>query len=83
MENLSLDLFSIQLTNLQWGFPGGSDSKESTWDAKRPGLDPWVRMIPWRRGWQHTLVFLPGESYGQRSLAGYSPWDGKESDMTE
>ena len=32
-----------------------------------------VRKIPWRRAWQPTPVFLPGESYGQRSLAGYSP----------
>ena len=39
--------------------------------------------IPWRRKWQPTPVFLPGESYGQRSLAGYSPWGGKELDMTE
>ena len=30
--------------------------------------------IPWRRKWQPTPVFLPGESHGQRSLAGYSPW---------
>ena len=30
-----------------------------------------------------TLVFLPGEFHGQRSLAGYNPWGGKESDMTE
>ena len=42
-----------------------------------------VEKIPWGRTWQPTPVFLPGESYGQRSLAGYSPWDGKESDMTE
>ena len=40
-------------------------------------------MIPWRRAWQPTLVFLPGESHGQRSLAGYSPWGCKDSDMTE
>ena len=33
--------------------------------------------------WQPTPVFLPGESNGQRSLADYSPWDHKESDMTE
>ena len=39
--------------------------------------------IPWRRAWQPTPVFLPGESHGQRSLAGYSPWGCKESDMTE
>ena len=39
--------------------------------------------IPWRREWQPTPVFLPGEFHGQRSLAGYSPWGCKESDMTE
>jgi len=48
-------------------FPGGSDSKES----RRPGFDPWVRKIPWRREQLPTLVFLPGESHGQRSLASY------------
>ena len=37
----------------------------------------------WRRKWQPTPVFLPGESHGQRSLVGYSPWGGKESDTTE
>ena len=42
-----------------------------------------VRKIPWRRKWQPTPVFLPGESHGQRSLAGYSPWGHKELDMTE
>ena len=47
------------------------------------GLIPWVSEIPWRRKWQPTLVFLPGESHGQRNLAGYSPWGHKESDMTE
>ena len=37
----------------------------------------------WRRAWQPTPIFLPGESHGQRSLAGYSPWGHKESDVTE
>ena len=37
----------------------------------------------WRRKWQPTPVFLPGESRGSRSLAGYSPWDRRESDATE
>ena len=37
--------------------------------------------IPWRREWQPTPLFLPGESHEQRSLAGYSPWRRKESDM--
>ena len=43
----------------------------------------WARKIPWRRAWQPTAVFLPGESHGQRSLMGYSPWGHKESDTTE
>ena len=33
--------------------------------------------------WQPTPVFLPGKFHGQKSLAGYSPWGHKESDMTE
>ena len=44
-----------------------------------PGFDPWVRKIPWRRRWQPTPVFLPGESHGQRSPAGSGPWIRKES----
>ena len=39
--------------------------------------------MPWKRKWPPTSVFLPGEFCGQRSLEGYSPWGGKESDMTE
>ena len=39
--------------------------------------------IPRRRKWQSTSVLLPGKSHEQRSLAGYSPWDHKESDTTE
>ena len=48
-----------------------------------PQFNSWVRKIPWRREWLPTPLFLPGESHGQRSLAGYSPWDDKETDMTE
>ena len=43
----------------------------------------YISVSSWRRKWQPTPVFLPGESYGQRSLAGYCPWGRKESDMTE
>ena len=39
--------------------------------------EPWVGKIPWKRAWQPTPAFLPGESHGQRSLAGYSPWGQK------
>ena len=43
--------------------------------------NPWVKKIPWRRKWQPIPVFLPGESHGQRSLMGYSPWGCKQSDI--
>ena len=46
---------------------------------KRHGFNLWVQKIPWRRAWQPTPVFLPGESHGQWSLVGYSPRGGKES----
>ena len=51
--------------------------------SRRLGIDPWLGKIPWRRKWQPTPVFLPGESHGQRSLAGCSPRGHKESDTTE
>ena len=63
------------------GFPGGTSGKEPTCQCrrhKRYEFDPWVGKIPWRRVWQLTPVFLPGESHGQRNLAGFSPQDCKE-----
>ena len=71
---------------LPLGFPGSSSGKElasQCWRSKRCRFHPWVRKIPWKRSWQPTPVFLPGESHGQRSLVGYSPWDHKELDTTE
>ena len=47
------------------GFPGGASGKESTCQCrrhKRHELDLWIGKIPWRRKWQHILVFLPGKS---------------------
>ena len=62
----------------------GSDGKKNIHlQCGRPRFYPWVGKIPWRREWQPTPVFLPGEFYGQRSLAGYSPQARKESDTTE
>ena len=46
-------------------------------------FDPWVGEIPWRRAWQLSPVFLPGESHGQKSLVGYNPWGPKESNKAE
>ena len=39
--------------------PGGSDGKETAWNAGRPGFDPWVGKTLWRREWLYTPVFLP------------------------
>ena len=52
-------------------------------DVREAALISGLGRSPQRRAWQPTPVFLPGESYGQRSLAGYSPWSHKELDMTE
>ena len=68
------------------GFPGGASGQEPGCQCrshKRLGFDPWVGKLPWTRAWQPTPVFLPGESHGQRSLAGYSPSCHAESDTTE
>ena len=63
------------------GFPGGSAGKESACDVGDLGSIPGFKRSP-RKG-QPTLVFLPGESHGQRSLVGYSAWGHKESGTTE
>ena len=64
----------------EWGFPYCfcqvalvMNPPANAGDVRDTGLISWVGKIPWRRAWQPTPVFLPGESYGQRSLAGYSP----------
>ena len=51
--------------------------------CNRQRFHPWVKKIPRNRKWQPTPVFLPGKFHGQRSLAGYSPWDRKELNTTE
>ena len=52
-------------------------------DIREVGSIPGEEKRPWTRKWQPTLVLLPGESHGETSLVGYSPWGCKESDMTE
>ena len=66
------------------GFPGDTVVKNmhQCRRCRKHGQDTWVGKIPWRRKWQQTPVFLPGESHGQRSLTGYSPWGNIESDVT-
>ena len=63
------------------GFPGGSDSKESAYNAGDPSLIPGLGRSS-GEGNDNPLQYS-GESHGQRSLVGYSPWGCKESDTTE
>ena len=60
----------------QWEASGSCQSRRQ----KRCGFDPQVGKIPWRRAWQPTPVYLPGEPHGQRSLAGCNVRSLKESD---
>ena len=59
------------------GFAHSSIGKKICLQCRKPGFYSWVRKIPWRGKWQPTPVFLPGESQGQRTLAGASPWGHK------
>ena len=61
----------------------GKESICNAGDAGRHEFDPLVGKILWRRAWQPTPVFLPGESHGQRRLVGYSPYGRKVLDTTE
>ena len=68
------------------GFPGGASGKEPACQCRkqeRHEFSRWVGKILWRKTWKFTLVFLPGESHGQKSLVGCSPWGLTESDTTE
>ena len=85
VESLNLSISSLRIgviiPNIILGFPCGASGKESACQCrrcKRSGFDPWVKKIPWRRPWQPTPVFLPGESHGQKSLSVYSPSSHKE-----
>ena len=78
--------FWWDLRQVCFGLPRWHSDKEPICQCgrrKRCGFDPWIGKIPWRKKWQSTPVFLPGESHRQRNLAGYSPWGSKESDMTK
>ena len=79
--------FPISKQVCHWGPRGKKKNKTEpnlpadVGDIKRCGFDPRSGRSIWRRKWQPTPVFLPGECHGQRSLVGYSPWGLKESEM--
>ena len=74
--------WEISINNWAHQLPRWYSGKESTWQCRR-WFDPWGGKIPWRRKWQPTPVLLPGKVHGQRRLAGYRPWGGKELKTTE
>ena len=65
------------------GFPGGSEVKVTSRNAGDLAPILGLGRFPWRRKWQPTTVFLPGESHGPRNLVGYSPRGLKGLDTTE
>ena len=76
-------IIAIRLLSAR-GFPGGSEGKESACNAGDLGSIPGSGRSPEEGNeWHPTPVLLPGKSHEQRSLVYYSPWDRKESDMTE
>ena len=71
----------LGIHSIELGFPGGSDGEESACSVEDLGSIPGSGRSPGEgNGNPLQCVFLPGKSHGQRSLAGYSPWDHKESD---
>ena len=73
LKQLSAYAHMNSLRGLPWWLCG----KESACQCRRRRFNSWVRNVPWRRKWQHTPVFLPEKSHGQRTLVGYRPWDHK------
>ena len=83
-------LFSLIITYFVWSAISSYFNLHSLVQRLKRLLPMWetrvrslVGKIPWRRKWQYTPVFLPGESPGWRSLVGYSPQGLKQSDTTE
>ena len=66
-----------------WNIPWWLRRNSVCLQCRRPGFDPWVKKIPWRRKWRPTPVLSPGKFHKQRSLVGYCPWGCKELDTTE
>ena len=62
----------LGLSRASQNLSGGKEPACQYKRHKKGWFSSWARKIPWRRKWQPTPVFLPGEPHGQRSLAGYS-----------
>ena len=82
-DSRQLPFWTSTLVTQRLGFPGSSVIKNSPPNAGDLGSIPGSGRVPWRRKWHPTPVFLPGESHGQRSLAGCSSWGRKKLDTIE
>ena len=81
-----LYLNNISLLYCPQGLPDGASGKEPAYQCskhKRCGFDSWIGKRLWRKTWQSTPVFLPGEYQGQSNLVDYSPQGCRDSDTTE
>ena len=74
--------YSLHTTTVLY-FPGGTSGHWTMQGTQETQVRSWVGETPGRRVWQPTQGSLPGESHGQRSLAGCSPWGHRESDTAE
>ena len=72
-ESDTTERLSTDTHGRPWRLSGKESARQGRKRGRR-GLDPRVGETPWRRVWQLPPGFLPEESPGQRSLAGYSPW---------
>ena len=80
MAQWHIDYFEMKLLKKDFG---DSILYRIHLQCRRPGFDPWVGKIPWRRAWQATPVFFPGESPRREEPVGHTPWGHKESNTTE
>jgi len=70
-------------TDFLFGIPWWLRRYRICLQCRRPGFDPWVGKILWRREWLPPPVIWTGEFHGQRNLAGYNPWGRKAWDTTD
>ena len=82
LQSMGLQRIRHDLATKQ-GLPWWLRQSSVCLQCRRPGFNPWVGKISWRRKWQSTPVFLPGKSHGRKSLLGYNPWGRDESNTTE
>ena len=73
-------ILSIRLPagyNLGFTRDSGIKNLPAMQKSQETWFSPCIGKIPWKRAWQGTSAFLPGDLHGQRSLVGYSPWGTK------